>query len=177
MTAQCFLKFQSFSIEGLSSKLNDDSFIDGLKRFDFITLVETWLSPKANINIDGYYCYKLNKARIKAKTARRYSGGISVLVTKSLRKGVKFISSESSEFVWWKLEKAFFDLEEDIYICCSVYIPPVNSKHFGQNENDPYDDLQSELMHYSKLGRIMLMGDFNARKSLLSDSLGGSINL
>ena len=72
------------------------------------------------------------------------------------------------------MEKAFFNLEEDIYIC-SVYIPPVNSKHFGQNENDPYDDLQSELMHYSTLGRIMLMGDFNARKGLLSDSLGGSI--
>ena len=54
--------------------------------------------------------------------------------------------------------------------------PPTNSKHFGQNENDPYDELQSELMHYSKLGRIMLMGVFNARKDLLSDSLGGSIN-
>ena len=87
MTTQCFLKFQSFNIEGLSSKLKDDSFIDGLKRSDFITLVETWLSPKANINIDGYYCY--NKARIKAKTARLYSGGISVLIKKSLRKGVK----------------------------------------------------------------------------------------
>ena len=35
-----------------------------------------------------YYCY--NKAGIKAKTARRYSGGISVLIKKSLRKGVKF---------------------------------------------------------------------------------------
>ena len=85
MTTQCFLKFQSFNIEGLSSKLKDDSFIDGLKRFDFITLVETWLSPKANINTDGYYCY--NKARIKAKTARRYSGGISVLVKKITEEG------------------------------------------------------------------------------------------
>ena len=89
MTTRCFLKFQSFNIEGLSGKLKDDSFIEGLKRFDFITLVDTWLSPKANnINIDGYYCY--NKARIKAETARRYSGGISVLIKKSLRKAVKF---------------------------------------------------------------------------------------
>ena len=29
-------------------------------------------------------------------------------------------------------------------------------------------------MHYSKLGRIMLMEDFNARKGLMSDSLGGN---
>ena len=53
---------------------------------------------------------------------------------------------------------------------------PANPKQFGQNENDPYDDLQSELMHYSKLGKIMLMGDFNTRNALLSDTLGGSIN-
>ena len=44
--------------------------------------------------------------------------------------GVKFISSKSSEFVWWKSEKSFFNFEEDIYIC-SVF-PPVNSKHFGK---------------------------------------------
>ena len=85
MTTQCFLKFQSFNIERLSSKLKVDSFIDGLKIFDFITLVETWLSPKENINIDGYYCY--NKARIKAKTTRRYSGGISVLIKKVTEEG------------------------------------------------------------------------------------------
>ena len=84
-------------------------------------------------------------------------------------------SSKSSEFVWWKLEKSFFNFEEDICIC-SVYITPANSKHFGKNENDPYDDLQSELMHYSKLEKIMLMGDFNARKGLLSGTLGGGIN-
>ena len=36
------------------------------------------------------------------------------------------LTSKSSEFVLWKLEKAFFNLEEDIYTC-SVYIHPVNS--------------------------------------------------
>ena len=46
----------------------------------------------------------VNKARIEAKTAHRYSSGISVLIKKSLRKGVKFIPSKSSEFVGgsWK---------------------------------------------------------------------------
>ena len=62
-----------------------------------------------------------------------------------------------------------------IYMFC-LHSLPTNSKHFGQNGNDPCDDLQSKLMHYSKLGRIMLMGNFSARKGLLSDSLRGSIN-
>ena len=95
------------------------------------------------------------------------------MIKKSPRKGV--FSSKGSEFVWWKLEKSFFKLEEDIYIY-SVYIPSTNSKHFGQNENDPYDDLQSKLMHCSNPGRIMLMGNFSPRKGLVSDSLGGTIN-
>ena len=41
MTTQCFLKFQSFNVEGLNGKLKDETFTDSIKRFDFITLVET----------------------------------------------------------------------------------------------------------------------------------------
>ena len=39
MTTQCFLKFQSFNIERLSSKLKDESFIDGLKNLILLHLM------------------------------------------------------------------------------------------------------------------------------------------
>ena len=52
MTAQCFLKFQSFNVEGLNSKLKDETFIDSIKKFDFITLVEAWLQANPSINIE-----------------------------------------------------------------------------------------------------------------------------
>ena len=61
-------------------------------------------------------------------------------------------------------------MEEDIYIC-SVYIPPSNSKYFGKTEKDPYYELQAQILHYSRLCKIILMGDFNARKGSLSDSI------
>ena len=61
MTAQCFLKFQSFNVEGLKSKLKDETFIDSIKKFDFITLVETWLPANPSINIEGYYCQELSQ--------------------------------------------------------------------------------------------------------------------
>ena len=54
MTEQCFLKFQSFNIEGLNSKLRDETFIDSIKKFDFITLVKTWLPANPSVNIEGY---------------------------------------------------------------------------------------------------------------------------
>ena len=167
MTSQCYLKFQSFNVEGLVNKTEDHDFINSIKQYDFITLVETWVSGKISVHIEGYYCF--NKSRKKAKKAKRYSGGISVLVKKSLRKGVKFFSSKSNRFVWWKLDKYFFNLDEDIFVC-SIYIPPANSKYFGQSKIDPYDELESDLIHYDKLGKIMLMGDFNSRKGRLDDT-------
>ena len=218
MKSQCYLKFQSFNVEGLVNKIKDHDFLDSIKQNDFITLVEIWVSGKISVDIEGYYCfnksrkkakmakrysggisvlvnkikdhdfldsikkndfitlvetwvsgkisvdiegyYCFNKSRRKAKKAKRYSGGISVLVKKSLRKGVKLFSSKSNRLVWWKLDKHFFNLDEDIFVC-SVYIPPANSKYFGQRKIDPYDELESDLIHYRKLGKIMLMGDFN----------------
>ena len=65
-----------------------------------------------------------------------------------------------------KLGKSFFNLEEGIYVC-SAYIPPANSRYYGKSEIDPYDELQTQLPNYSKLGKIILMGDFNARKGNL----------
>ena len=88
------------------------------------------------------------------------------MVKKALRKGVQFFSSNSDRFVWWKLDKQFFNMEEE-----SVYIPPSNSKHFGQSSIDPYSELLSNLIQFSRLGKFMLMGDFNSRKGQLSESI------
>ena len=62
-----------------------------------------------------------------------------------------------------------------IYVC-SVYIPPANSRYYGKSEKDPYDELQTVLLNYSKLGKIILIGDFNARKGNLLDSSVDSNN-
>ena len=74
-------------MEGLVNKIKDHDFLDSIKQYDFITLVETWVSGKISVYIEGYYCF--NKSRKKAEKAKRYSGSISVLqVKKFLRKGV-----------------------------------------------------------------------------------------
>jgi exonuclease III len=121
-----FLRFCSWNIEGLSRKVADSDFISTIRQFDFISLVETWLSQdNCDLNLDGFYSF--SKCRKKTKNGCRNSGGITILVKSSIRKGVKFLDKEScEEFVWWKLDKDFFNLTQDIFIC-SVYIPPQNS--------------------------------------------------
>ena len=77
----------------------------------------------------------------------------------------------SSRFVWWKLEKGFFNLKKDIYVC-SVYIPPQNSKYSKDNgQNCPSVEIQKDILKFKKLGDIILMGDFNARKGNLQDQI------
>ena len=114
LKSHCFLKFKSFNVEGLHNKLNDNNFVHSLSKYDFITLVETWLPEKSTVKIPGYYVF--NKHRLKSKKEKRHSGGISVLIRKPYRKGVENFSSDSDIFVWWKLDKSFFNLEMNIYV-------------------------------------------------------------
>ena len=80
--------FCSFNIEGLKNKLEEKEFYDTISKFDFITLVETWLPDQYKIDIPNFYVY--SKYRKKHKKARRYSGGISVVIRKDLKAGVNF---------------------------------------------------------------------------------------
>ena len=52
-------------MEGSVNKIKDHDFLDSIKQYDFITLVETWVSGKISVDIEGYYC--LNKSRKKGK--------------------------------------------------------------------------------------------------------------
>ena len=169
MGSSYFLKFLSYNVEGLSSKINNNEFLSHINKHDFVTLAEIWMHDGESLNIPGFYSF--SKGRPKHRKAKRFPAGISVLVKKSFRKGVKFFSSVSSKFVWWKLEKSFFNLKKDIYVC-SVYIPPQNSKCSKDNgENCPYVEIQKDILKFKKLGDIILIGDFNARKVNLQDQL------
>ena len=118
------MKFCSFNVEGLFDKLLDEEFTQVIQSYDFITMVKTWLPTKSKINIEGFYSF--SKSRKKNKRARRYSGGISILVKQNLKRGVKIIDEKCEGFLWVKLCKYFFHLPQDIFVC-SVYIPPANS--------------------------------------------------
>ena len=158
------LKFCFFNIEGLGEKLEDEKFLEIIQKFDFITLVETWKPEYEKISIDNFY--SVSKCRSKHKRAKRHSGRITVLIRNDIRKGVKFFSSKSDRLVWCKLERSFFNLEEDIYVC-SVYIPPKNSKRKGsENDSDPYSELQNDISKYAALGQIILMGPLMPGKGL-----------
>ena len=169
--SQHFLRFASWNIEGLSGKLDDKNFVSNLNKFDIVSLVETW-SPytSSNIQLDGYSFLKCTKT--VSKNLRRSLGGITMFVKLTLRKGIKFLDKESSkEFVWYKMDKTFFKLKHDIFIC-TVYIPPQNSSRELRLNIDHFEKLQNNIYKFPNKGSIILCGDFNARIETVEDFIG-----
>ena len=55
MTFKCFMKFLSYNIEGVSSKLRNKNLLSEIMKYDFISLVETWLPDGSNLSIPGLF--------------------------------------------------------------------------------------------------------------------------
>ena len=160
------LKIASWNINGVISKnhnkLHDPNFAHKIKNHDIVFLMETKCSPTKPISFPGYYSYNLYRKSLKS--AKTDSGGITVLCKDIYRKGIKILQSKSEDYLWVKIDSAFFHLPKDLYIC-AVYDPPPNSTYSLRLPKDPLELMEEDIIQYSKLGNILLVGDFNARTS------------
>jgi len=153
------LKILNFNVEGLSSTLIDPNFIRCIYKFDICILTETWKKDESKLNIPGYWDF--SQVRPKYLKKGRHSGGITVLCKENYRAGLKILHSKES-FIWMKLDKNFFSLDNDIYLC-AIYITPLYSKNVSAKSADHFTLLSDSILKYSALGNIILAGDFNAR--------------
>lgn len=151
------LSISAWNVHGLGDKVNDDFFIDRIT-CDINILIETWKGESSEYSITGFNT--ISKVRKKKKGARRHSGGIIIYYKKYLQKGLTYIKNgtSSNNRMWLKLEKTYFGLSDDIYIC-AIYIPPIGSNHY---DND-FLFLEEEISHFSSKGKLLLIGDFNSR--------------
>ena len=78
---------------------------------------------------------------------------------------VPYLSRNSSEIFWLKLSKLYFGFTDDVYLCYA-YIAPVNSSYTLRNNLDILQMLETNIVKYSKLGKIIIMGDTNARTGI-----------
>jgi hypothetical protein len=147
-----------------SNKLEDPLFLDTVRNFDIISLVETQLSPNDPLKIEGYSTVR--KDRPKSSNGRHY-GGWAVLIKEPLRKqGIKIIE-QTVDFVWIKVCHGPFKIETDLYICIA-YIPPHESSYL-KPDFDILEQIQNGIVKYSRIGQVVLTGDLNARTGLELD--------
>ena len=71
------------------------------------------------------------------------SGGLSVYIRDEISYEVSVIHSETPDYIWAKMDKNFFHLEENIYTGF-VYIAPVNSS-INERERTAYESLEKDI--------------------------------
>ena len=159
---KCSISIGMLNINGLNdNKIGDDNFKETLDAHDIVIFVEIRLT--SDLQIDDLYCY--SKFRPKISIRGRNSGGISIITKQNIRKGIQIVDTSTDLFIWFKLDKLFFELNEDIYVC-ATYFSPDGSAIYSKNGKSPFEHLEEKVTHFGQYGEVILIGDFNARSDL-----------
>ena len=149
----------AFNVEGLKSKLGDPSFIKLAQQFDISILTEIWKRDTSKLDLEGFWDF--SQVRQKHFNAIRHSGGITVLVKNTIRQGVR-LAEDPEGFIWLRLEKSFFKLQNDVFLC-AAYITPSNTTQNIHSETDYFWDLENSILKYREKEDILIMGNLNSR--------------
>lgn len=172
MNTMPYIKIGCWNIQGIVSndadKTRDPLFLKEIEGFDIIGLTETHTveGQHDNIKIEGYHTICFH--RPKHFKAKHGSGGITILVKHTLRSGVKMYPSKNKDYVWLKLGKSYFNLNQDIHLCVA-YIPPQDSTYSKRLNQNLLDQVETDIYNYKKEGEVILMGDLNARVGTSQD--------
>ena len=85
-----------------------------------MVLTETW--KRADFSVPGYELFTNPAKKHHDKKNGRSSGGVALGFKVALKQGIKLIASKSN-LIWSKLDKTYFNLDQDIFLC-AIYIPP-----------------------------------------------------
>ena len=149
-----------------STKSTDDIFLKRIAGCDLVFLLETHCDENEHIDIPGFITRNFNKHDCKQNG--NIDGGIAILVKPHIMQGVSLIDTTNRDYIWLKLDRNFFGLEKDIYVCCA-YLPHERSCYIDKHELDIVDVIESEIEKYSKDGYIYFVGDLNGRCASLLD--------
>ena len=105
-------------------------------------------------------------------------GGITVLEKNHVRFGLKLVGNAEG-FLWFRLEKSLFQLQNDIFLY-GAYIPPNNTTPTITTKAGYFGKLNEMLIKYKIKWDILIMEDLNSKtgnKDGLHEKLGKQLNL
>ena len=140
-------------------KLKDSNFLRTVQGQDIIALIETHVSPQTPLELDGYWTLRVDRPQSKNT---RHFGGLAVFIKNELKKSNVKIVQKTLDYIWLKFDKTNIRMDEDIFMCIA-YVPPSNSEYLAKIGIDVLEQIQNDIMKYSRIGQIVLTGDFNAR--------------
>lgn len=163
----------SWNAEGLKNCFEDEDFLNLVHNFDLIFFSETWQRKTDNFQLDGYECIAVPRSESMKGKSKRGHGGVCLFIRNTIKQGVELLETDNAGFIWIKLCKSYFSLNEDICICFT-YIPPKESKYYKMQDTDYFEILESGVRKFSNLGKVSVIGDLNARTGSNSDLIADS---
>ena len=118
-------------------------------------LTETWTDVKTDITFQGYTKVFHSFRKQQHRRAKRASGGILIYVKDSVSKGITMVKNDVDYIIWVKLDKTFFGLENDVFICVT-YIAPENSQVYTTYNIHAYDQLADDIMFFQEKGIVFV---------------------
>jgi exonuclease III len=150
-------------------KLKNKDFLHHIKDYDIISLCETWTCKDANLLLKGFEKAHAPSVR-KSRKAGRSSGGLVVYIRKRIANFVTCVKKEKNK-MWFQLSAPHFGWSDDIFVG-AVYCPPEESPYY-----DNYlDKLELDIAQYSCKGKVIIIGDLNARVGGLDDYVNNDDN-
>lgn len=164
------LKIGTWNIHALTEeKLGNESFNSFISKMHVVSFVETWCdSGKPYHDIPGFVRISYNN-RIKHPKARRNSGGVIMYAKNCISKGVTKQESNHKDIIWAKLDKSFFNLKKDIFLGIIYFSPEYSLNESIDDIDERYAQLLRDIEKFSKLGDILIQGDFNAYTRTVPD--------
>ena len=147
---------------GLITKSKYPDFNSLIEPFDLFCITETKCDKYDIISSKNHIF--LSKPRTQ-KFIRK-SGGIGLLVKQNISKYVETIDSDCEYIMWIKLNKAIFNIDNDI-IMGIIYIPPDQSKFYNEDEMQILNDEIINMCSTTK--SLILTGDCNGHTAELPD--------
>ena len=176
MNNRCQLSVGSWNVSGIihrpsrnvrMCKLEDDNFVHQLKDHDIFCLTETHIGENeaGRLQIKGYH--SIPRCRDVTQSNGVYYGGLCLYIRTEIRKGVFVIGEEKeTEYIWAKLDRAFFNMDHDVFICF-VYARPNGTS--GKYGIDVVEKIERDMIVHSQVGKCVLIGDLNAHTKLEYD--------
>ena len=163
------LRIGTWNFQGLCSgrKALEIGEVLAKNRIDIVGGQESWELGSSKIYVPGYKWFGKPRESIKGK---RGEGGVGFLISEPLLDDVTIIKNvKCTETIWLRIR---IRKRVDLYIGC-VYLPTQgNVKRICA---DRFNLLEEDVCMFQSKGRVLLLGDFNARvgKSIVEDSVIG----
>ena len=138
------LSITSWNVNGLSenfflgNKLSNVDFLSCFQHSDIKVLTENLRSN--DFSLPGFELFTSPSKKHHNKKNGRSSGGITFGFKIDLKQGIKLIAFNPN-FLWSKLDKTFFTLDQDMFLC-AIYTPPKDFPYFNP---DIFDELQYDI--------------------------------